>query len=150
MPSNALSGKSFNTATPAICHKGPPPPIVPPPPLKQAIFFCFASLTHKGWPNAPIFAATANLHYNPSFDCWTGTSGGDTTHPSIKGILRIPDDESSYYLLVAYRWWPGGGLFVEWTNQQFSASRPYVGQTLTSHADYYNQLRTANLRETPG
>jgi len=149
MPSNALSQKSFSTKTPVICKAPPWPPFVPPPPLPKAVFFCFASFKHSGWPNVPIFAASCSLYFNPTLNNWTGTSSGEPTSPWISTTLRITPDEKSYYLRVEYHWPPHGGIFVEWSGTPWSTKRPYVGQTLTSYHTYYQQNRTANVRESP-
>ncbi len=149
MPSNALSGKSFNTATPAVCHKGPLPKIVPPPPLTKIVFYCFATFQSTNWEGVGNFAGVAHLYYKPAQTAWIGISGSPNARPSITATLRTRPNPNGYDLLIAYHFPEQGGVFVEWNDQRFNDARPYVGSQLESLFAYKNQIRRAIVREIP-
>jgi len=149
MVSSAFSRKKFDTKAPAICIPPPWPPFLPPPPLPAAIFYCFASFKHTGWPNVPIHANSCHLYYRPTIHDWYGRSKQSGTSPFIHAQLYITGPGPGYRLIVGYQWPGVGGTFVEWTAQSFSQERPYVGATLTQRRLYYDQVATANLREVP-
>jgi len=149
MPSNALSQKSFNTATPAICHPPPWPPIVIPPPIPKAAFFVFGTINHPTGSIPMVFAASCKLTLVPKTDYWHGTSSNDPNVLRIIATLwRIPL-EPDWTLRVIYK---GEGIYghiINWYNQTFPPARPYVAPTLHATLPSENDPVTANLREIP-
>jgi len=149
MPSNALSQKSFSTKTPVICKPPPWPPQIIPPPLPKAIFWCFATFKHDGWPGVPQFAASCTLYYKPAWQYWVGSSHTNSDSPWIAATIRSLTSLPKYYIRIVFHWPPTGGTFFEWSDQQFSVDRPYVGQTLKKFMPYHSQRATVTAREKP-
>lgn len=149
MPSNALSQKSFGTKTPAVCHPPPWPPTVPIPPLNTARFFCFASF-YFAMPSETVqFAASCILRPIPPSLNFRGTSSTDPTIPRIRVNLWPYPTYPRYGLHVEYFWDYPYPVDYQWQPEQFSATRPYVGEPLRFD-DLAPDLRmSAVIRETP-
>jgi len=149
MVSSAFSRKKFDTKAPAICKPPPWPPFIPPPPLPETIFYCFATFKHDPWGSVPNFAANCSLYFNPAWGYWIGTSKKSDTAPWIAATIRSSLSLPSYYIRITFHWPPTGATSFEWAAQLFTSPRPYVGETLTKFAAYYNQRATVNAREKP-
>lgn len=149
MVSNALSVKSFDTKTPAVCRKPPLPPPIPPPPINKAQMFCYVD-----W--SVIIEGTKHVFYEyfrlnwATLNNWQAYTSKYPQKPWVLVKFGGPYLPARFRVLAWY-WVPGmpSAFYYDWIDEVPELLDPFFTGHLYFRAPDGVQMISLYVKQKP-